>query len=407
MALLVTAAVLGVSTSWTSGQEAPPDQPTGEVPEAPTLPPAPPGLSAELSGIYASAYQVLGNATALASSPPAGSEAESEAEPPASPAEFNDQVAALTPQELDQTYAAIVEVPGWADVAPTMARLAEETSQTSRLADAMAEATGTGGDAPLGVVQAGPVALAASSDDIEPPPGPFLPSAPVAPGETVPCPPPPPGANLGHDAVFSATVAAIAVKTVLDLIPEEITIPPIELPNPAKFVTSVLAELLELAQEALSYLQVIYHYCEVNNQYELNFNTENTLLVLWELLQRTERTLANSNDGVIVVSEQLQGVQAASDEVLLADLHAALAADGDGVPDVAYQLPASEGGYLDAEPIGVKSVVTQSLASAQRVGLPVNGAAPNLLALADDALEAGRHADAFRLYQACYQELGR
>jgi len=398
LASVAVAAVVGllaVSAPGSSGQDAPPEAPGAEIPE---LPPAPPGLTAELSTMYSTAHRILLQAADLGAVDPSGDPVE----PPEDPAGFNEDLAQLEQDDLDLAYAAIVEIPDWVDVQPTLDELADVTGQTVEMQELLESPEPGSAESPS---MATVSSFGSPDPGIEPPPGAFEPSSPVEPGEGTPCPPPPPGGSFGNLPIFQAKIGAIAVKAVFKLIPKFFfAVESIQ--SPVSLAFAALSEVVDLVEVALGYLKDRYQYCEGENQYVFMFSAENTALGVWELMRRSEETLANVNDGVIIVSDQLKAAQAASDEVLAADIHQALTAPLDATPNVAYQLPASEGGLLDAEPIGVQSIVTRSLESAQRAGLPVNGAAPVLLAQADDALAQGRFADAYRLYQRAYQELG-
>lgn len=70
-----------------------------------------------------------------------------------------------------------------------------------------------------------------------------------------------------------------------------------------------------------------------------------------------------------------------------------------------FELPTSVGGYLDAPPIGVKTVVTDTLTKMQATGQPVGGDAVKALADANTALTAKNYKDAYRLYQKAYQSM--
>lgn len=70
-----------------------------------------------------------------------------------------------------------------------------------------------------------------------------------------------------------------------------------------------------------------------------------------------------------------------------------------------FELPTSVGGYLDAQPIGVKTVVTDTLTKMQATGQSIGGDAVKALADANTALAAKNYKDAYRLYQKAYQAM--
>ena len=70
-----------------------------------------------------------------------------------------------------------------------------------------------------------------------------------------------------------------------------------------------------------------------------------------------------------------------------------------------FELPASAGGYLDAQPVGVKAIVTDTLAKMQATHQTVGGDAVSALAAANSALAAGSYKNAYQLYQKAYQSM--
>lgn len=70
-----------------------------------------------------------------------------------------------------------------------------------------------------------------------------------------------------------------------------------------------------------------------------------------------------------------------------------------------FELPASAGGYFDAQPVGVKAIVTDTLAKMQATHQSVGGDAIGALAAANSALAAGNYKNAYQLYQKAYQSM--
>jgi len=70
-----------------------------------------------------------------------------------------------------------------------------------------------------------------------------------------------------------------------------------------------------------------------------------------------------------------------------------------------FEVPARAGGYLDAQPIGVQSLVTDTLAKMQAAGQPVGADAARALSDGNSALAAKAYKDAYRLYQEAYQAM--
>jgi hypothetical protein len=69
------------------------------------------------------------------------------------------------------------------------------------------------------------------------------------------------------------------------------------------------------------------------------------------------------------------------------------------------QIPAAQGGYLNAVPIGVQAIATNALAQMTEAGQAVNPAAPQDLAAANADLVAGKYRQAYALYAQTYKEI--
>jgi hypothetical protein len=101
---------------------------------------------------------------------------------------------------------------------------------------------------------------------------------------------------------------------------------------------------------------------------------------------------------------QLNNAQTSLDLDLRHSIEAALAGGGN-TAIVAYQLPSSLGGYLDATPIGVQAIVTTTLAMMNTAKQPIGHDATDDLFRANHALAAGQYKQAFTDYQAAYMQL--
>lgn len=342
--------------------------------QAPVQPVAPPEFAGQLSSLYQSVFDVAQNVRGLGS--PDGAVAA-----PEEPATFNTALAALTPEELGSIYAATREVPAWATMPDAYRELADQTAQ---------------------------MAASSAPASIDPPPPAPEPGVPIEAIEPTRCPPAPPGPDFGNYSGFVAATALESIRAVVQLIPEKLVIiSGVSVPNPARKVLLNVLIVADLAGSTLDWLHDRYFYCEGENQYVQVFNTEAVMLEAYNLLGVASGTIENLNRGMIVLSEQVKQAQSAGDQILMADIQQALLAPAGTVANVAYMVPAAHGGYLDAGPIGVKSLVTDSLAAAQRARLPVTAAATTYLAQANSALAANNYVAAYRNYQLAYQNTGR
>jgi hypothetical protein len=92
-------------------------------------------------------------------------------------------------------------------------------------------------------------------------------------------------------------------------------------------------------------------------------------------------------------------------ELLKLQIEQALAGWGPVVPELKFQLPSTQGGFLNSTPVGVQEVVTADLQSMIAVGAKVKSTAPTELAAANTALAAGKYSLAWADYAAAYQAL--
>jgi hypothetical protein len=367
--VLVTGAVLGLGMIGTGGaQTAPPAD------DPPARPVAPAGFAAELGSLYQSVFDAAQNVRALGGPDDATAA-------PEDPAAFGAAVAQLTPEELGSIYAATREVEGWAALSASYRDLAEQTAQS---------------------------APSSTPRSIEPPPPAPEPGVPIEAIEPTRCPPAPPGPDFGNYSRFVAGAAIESVRTVVALIPPKLIIlNGVSIPNPARTVMLNVLIPADIAVSTLDWLHDRHFYCEAENQYVQVFNAEAVMLEAYALLGVANGTIDNLNRGMIVLSDQVKQAQSVADQVLMADIQQALLAPSGSVANVAYMVPAEHGGYLDASPIGVRSLVTDALAAAQRARLPVGAAATTYLAQADAALSAGNYVGAYRNFQLAYQNTGR
>ena len=121
-------------------------------------------------------------------------------------------------------------------------------------------------------------------------------------------------------------------------------------------------------------------------------------------LDQTISQLVDSRTQTII--NQLNTAQTSLDQGLRHNIELALSG-GNVTTIVAYELPSSLGGYLDATPIGVQAIVTNTMSLMQAANQAISPQASKNLTLANNALAAGQYKQAFVYYQQTYGLLVR
>ena len=114
--------------------------------------------------------------------------------------------------------------------------------------------------------------------------------------------------------------------------------------------------------------------------------------------------LQEVNQQVLQNLHAQQSQQEAFQRELTVEIQASLAAPLEE-NEAIFELPASQGGYLDATPIGVQETVSDLVRSLQATGQPVAAQALLALNLADRALVAGAYKLSYALFKIAYQIL--
>jgi hypothetical protein len=136
------------------------------------------------------------------------------------------------------------------------------------------------------------------------------------------------------------------------------------------------------------------------------------ITTLSDSLGRAEDSLKNhitfQTERVLTRIDELKGQDTDHFEAALrVAIETALATGTSMTPVGVLQLPASAGGYLDAEPIGVKQIVTDILEGMKATHQSFNSGGVKYLNSANDALAAGRYKDAWLDYVTAYGFLNR
>jgi hypothetical protein len=120
-----------------------------------------------------------------------------------------------------------------------------------------------------------------------------------------------------------------------------------------------------------------------------------TLTTNLATLQTTENTISGKADTAISNLTSFQQLK------VQANIEAALSQNGNA-PIALFQVPSKVGGYLDATPVGVQSIVTNTLKNEQAAGKDIT-IAQSYLSQANAALAAGQYKAAYTFYAQAYQ----
>jgi hypothetical protein len=406
-----------------------------------TLPPAPAGYAASWTALYDDMYATV-EATGIAADEPAGSPLLP------SPSDFSQMISQLTPDELAQLYQGTSNLSGWSSLPSTYQSLtAEATSQpitgvplaaTSSTSASTSASTRSAAASPSqssspstlsssASASAGAAHVTAASapsgspspfPPTEPtgsfpsPPGPYQPSAPIGPTQTLACPAPAPGDSWGETGIYAANVAATVIDDLEPALEDTLTVevdpPPVavdvDLPDPALIALAAAAGAAKVIADTFQFEHDYWADCLANNLGSYLANIDNTTVNTYELLTLMESTLDNVERSVDTVSAQVGVVQQTEDEQLTLNIQQALTAAAGSAPNAAYEEPASVGGNLDSTPIGVQELVTNDLLAAQAAGIAVNPAANQDLAAGDVALTNGQDKAAYNDFHQAYLE---
>lgn len=234
------------------------------------------------------------------------------------------------------------------------------------------------------------------------------------------CPPGVPGGNYGQNAIYAATLAVDVAITADAVVPQSLVLgayvlgegATFTIPDPVNIVVQTLIGAAEIARDTLIWQAAINSDCTAGAQQEqigIIFDNINSLIQLVD-----SRTTAIDNEEQLLyalvdsrntlILNKIGALQASLNLELKVTIEEDLLQGAKGAIS-SVEVPAVDGGYLNATPIGVQSLVTQALASEQAAGQAINPSAPSTLASANTALAAGQYKQAFNLYAQAYQEI--
>jgi hypothetical protein len=365
--------------------------------------PAPPGFRQQVVAAYANAAQV---ADSVDSNGSGGSALA--VSPMPSPTQFDQALATLTPDQFSELYDAFLKVPGGfsgfaAELGQSGAKApVPQPTSTARpgtfsVPGLSAHASGTGN-----------TFTPATTETTDPA------------GNAANCPASAPGGNDGDDGIYAATLAVDIATVAAAVVPQSLVLgayvlgegATFTIPDPVNIIVQVLIGAGQIVRDTLIWLHQINADCTGGAQEEqVNniFDNVNSLVTLID-----SRTTGINNEEQLLyalvdsrntlILNKIAAIQASLNlELKITIENDLLQGTSGAVADL--EVPTSDGGYLNATPIGVQELVTAALGEEQTAGQAVNPAAPEDLASANAALAAQNYKAAFALYGQTYREI--
>jgi hypothetical protein len=391
---------------------------------APKLPPAPSGFTASLASVYSTLYQTAHTID--------GKTGTTYGQRLVLPSVFDRRIAKLSAKQLAVLYAATRRTVNWDQVAPGARRLlavarsyrlrrqvrgiARRSShrrrhhRSARPHGRRLRRLGSSGPKAM-VADAAPAPFppAEPTGDFPAPPPAFEAEEPVGPIQLMSC-------ASGLDplayetaldtAIFTASVVSATAEAAGEVIPALEVALGEGVVDPAKYAAYAIWFAAATVQDGLEAAREIQGDCVAFNLADQATNTENSQVQTYNLQQQNAQTLANTENSVNTVHDQVHIVQQSLDDELTVEIQQALALPVGAPADVYYELPATVGGNLDSTPIGVKAIVTNAYNGAKQAGLAVNANATTYLNAANSALTAKNYRTAWKDFQLAYQAMG-
>lgn len=372
-----------------------PGSPSGSPsPSVTPLPPAPAGFATSVEQLYASM-----TATAQAADIPGA---------PAMPttAQFDEDVAGLSAQDLAALYSASQSVSGWQQLQQTYQKAETEAPALLHAAGGPTNVAGQVAalrpsvpphNAPTArMVLPSPTVTATATENFEPDPTPSVQPEPN-------CPAGAPGGDYGEDSLFATELAADTLDEAKDVVPRFLVVAfgNADIQDPAELIIGALKFVADVIHATFGFLQSIAADCDQLAKNDFLTNIDNTTFQTWTLLNEIGQTTNETDQNVVRLLNETETQDALQ---LTLQIESALAAPADAVPIVAFELPASQGGYLDRSPVGVEGIVTTALSDMENAvpAQAVNPLANRTLIQANQALGAGQYKQAWALFRTAY-----
>jgi hypothetical protein len=384
---------------------------------------APPQFAGQLVSLYQQIYSVNAAASTNESIPSGGAQ-------PESVSSFAQAVQNTPSADLNVLYTAVQKTPSWSRL---LALYQQPTSPTeTSSAPASSAAASAAAAQSQSQSQSQSHALSAHSDGgASPYPYPnssttttFGPAVTITTDPSINeanCPSPAPGGDYGEDVIYAAQVA-IDVFTQTDAaVPQQLTIgaevlgegSTITIPDPAWIIVAALLGAAQILHDTYAYDQAKANDCNAGDQQGVVTDIYDNVAYLTTLVD--SRTTALENEAELIyalvdtqttqILNQLAAVQASINLQIKVVIEQDLLEPAGSGSVVEVQIPASQGGYLNAVPIGVQAIVTGALAQMTEADQAVNPAAPQDLDAANADLAAGQYRAAYTLYAQAYKEI--
>lgn len=225
---------------------------------------------------------------------------------------------------------------------------------------------------------------------------------------------PGPGPDGGTLATFLAKVVITGLETAADSFDSEThiniavatgVVVSFTIPSIIKIVLETAKSIAEIVEKTITLPLDVYNDCGAVDLMDVIDNIVNSGVQSYAALGQMKNTLDVINDAFDTLHGQTDLAISSADEIRRLRIQQALTAPVGQIVNIAFVLPATEGGFIDTVPVGVRKIVTDTLAAARDVGIAVSAAASTYLAQANSRLASGDHLGAYRLYQRSYQEL--
>lgn len=358
-----------------------------------TLPPAPAGFGSQLNSLYGEIY------TAATAVPVPGQSTQL-----MSPSDFQQQVNGLSPSSLSSIYAATQSTPAFAQLPGAFAKAdtaSVKVAAAIKKANVLVKPSGTSNSPSSttpAVVPRHKFASTVTPQNLSN----FQPSNPVQLYVSANCPSGSPGINYGETSIFALQVAADVAAEIVAVIPDGLSTAfgNVTIPNVARIILAAIQLGVMITHDTFAYLQAVSNDCAANDLANLAANTDNTAYQNYNQVGGVAKTAneIDTNLAKLINTEQTQ-----YQNMLTLDIQQALSAPSGTVPMAGMELPASDGGYLDATPVGVYEVVNNAIQAMQSSGQPMNVQATRDETLGEEAFAVGSYKQAFAYYRMAYQ----
>lgn len=171
----------------------------------------------------------------------------------------------------------------------------------------------------------------------------------------------------------------------------------------ADAVVAVILAALQIAHDVLTWEQGVAGDCLAVDIQLLSNDEDNNAYQDFELLTGVAATTNEIDTNIVTLTNQESAEQT---KVITLSIEEALSAPLSSIPQADMELPATDGGYLDATP-GVQEVVVNAISALSNEGQLSSNTATRDLGLAEQAQTSGEFKLAFTYYQMAYQAAGQ